>query len=321
MKKQCICFCAAAFLACAAPAAFAGERLSYATGGTSGTYYPIGSAMASVITKNVEGVEVTAEATGASIANLKMMRAGDVDMMMGASNNTYAGYAGEPPFDDKPVSTVRGVMSLYPEIFQFVVLKGSSLGRIEDLKGRKVAVGAPGSGTERTAKMILEAHGLTYDDINPQFLNFSEAITSLKDRLIDCAILGAGVPTSAVMDAATLLDVDLLPLSEDKTPALLKDRPYLAVYAINAGTYRSLDKDVQACGSPALWSVRHDLPEDLVYAMLKAVFEHMSTIAESHAQARTMSLQNALIAMSVPLHPGAARYYKEQGIDVAPYLK
>jgi TRAP transporter TAXI family solute receptor len=115
--------------------------------------------------------------------------------------------------------------------------------------------------------------------------------------------------------------VDLLPLSEDKIPALLKDRPYLAVYAINAGTYRSLDKDVQACGSPALWSVRHDLPEDLVYAMLKAVFEHMSTIAESHAQARTMSLQNALIAMSVPLHPGAARYYKEQGIDVAPYLK
>ena len=321
MKKVIVSFCAAALLLCGASAALAAERLSYATGGTSGTYYPIGSAMASVITKNVKGVEITAEATGASIANLKMMRAGDVDMMMGASNNTYAGYAGEPPFDDKPVSTIRGVMSLYPEIFQFVVLKSAGFTKIEDLKGKKVAVGAPGSGTERTAKMILGAHGLTYDDINPQFLNFGEAITSLKDRLIDCAILGAGVPTSAVMDAATLLDVDLLPLSEDKTPALLKDRPYLAVYTIKAGTYRSLDKDVKACGSPALWSVRHDLSDELVYDMIKAVFDNMPTIAESHAQAKTISLENALIAMSVPLHPGAAKFYKEKGVDVTPYLK
>jgi TRAP transporter TAXI family solute receptor len=93
------------------------------------------------------------------------------------------------------------------------------------------------------------------------------------------------------------------------------------VYPIPAGTYRSLDKEVKACGSPALWSVRHDLPEELVYNMLKAVFDNMSIISESHAQAKTMSLQNALIAMSVPLHPGAAKYYKEQGIDVAPYLK
>lgn len=321
MKKLFVSLCAATLLLYGATEAFAAERLSYATGGTSGTYYPIGSAMASVITKNVKGVEVTAEATGASIANLKMMRAGDVDMMMGASNNTFAGYAGEPPFDDKPVSTIRGVMSLYPEIFQFVVLKGAGIAKIEDLKGRKVAVGAPGSGTERTAKMILEAHGLTYKDINPQFLNFGEAITSLKDRLIDCAIIGAGVPTSAVMDASTLLDVDLLPLSEDKTPALMKDRPYLAVYTIPAGTYRSLTKDVKACGSPALWSVRHDLSDELVYNMLKAVFDNLSTIAESHAQAKTMSLKNALIAMSIPLHPGAAKYYKEQGVDVTPYLK
>ncbi len=300
----------------------ADERLSFATGGTSGTYYPIGSAMASVITKNLTGVEVTAEATGASIANMKMMRSGDVDMMMGASNSTYGGYAGEPPFDAaSAVTTIRGVMSLYPEIFQFVVLKSSGIKSIEDLKGKKVAVGAPGSGTERTAKMILEAHGVTYADISPQFLNFSEAITSLKDRIVDCAIIGAGVPTSAVMDASTLLDVDLLGLSEDKVPALLKDRPYLAVYTIPSGTYTTVKEDVKAAGSPALWSVRHDLDDELVYNMLKVVFEHLETVAESHAQAKSMTLDSALTAMSVPLHPGAARFYREQGLDVEPFMK
>jgi TRAP transporter TAXI family solute receptor len=317
--KKIVSFCAAALLVCGASSA--AERISFATGGTSGTYYPIGSAIASVISKNLSGVEVTAEATGASVANMKMMRAGDVDMIMGASNSTFGGYAGEPPFEGQAVTTIRGVMSLYPEIFQFVVLKGAGIAKIEDLKGKKVAVGAPGSGTERTAGMILAAHGLTYKDINPQFLNFSEAITALKDRIVDCAVVGAGVPTSAVMDASTLLDVDLLPLSEDKVPALLKDRPYLAVYPIPAGTYRSVTKEVKAAGSPALWSVRDTLPEDLVYNMLKTVFEHLSVVAESHAQAKTMSLESSLSAMSVPLHPGAARFYKEKGIDVTPYLK
>ncbi len=320
MKKAFVSLCIAIFLLCGSTA-LAAERLSFATGGTSGTYYPIGSAIASVISKNLKGVDVTAEATGASVANMKMMRAGDVDMMMGASNSTYGGYAGEQPFEGQAVTTIRGVMSLYPEIFQFVLLKGSVISKIEELKGKKVAVGAPGSGTERTAKMILAAHGLTYNDINPQYLNFGEAITSLKDRLVDCAIVGAGVPTSAVMDASTLLEIELLSLSEDKIPALLKDRPYLAVYPIPAGTYRSVNTDVKACGSPALWSVRHDLSEELVYNMLKTVFDNLSFIADSHAQAKNISLDSALTAMSVPLHPGAARYYKEKGIDVTPYLK
>ncbi len=301
--------------------AVAAERLSFATGGTSGTYYPIGSAIASVITKHVPGVEVTAEATGASVANMKMMRAGEVEMMMGASNSTYGGYAGEPPFEGKAVTGIRGVMSLYPEIFQFVVLKNSGIRTMYDLKGKKVAVGAPGSGTERTAKMILDAHGLTYKDISPQYLNFGEAITALKDRIIDCAVLGAGIPTSAVMDASTLLDISLLPLEKDKIPVLLKDRPYLAVYPIPAGTYRSVDTAVDAAGSPALWSVSEKLSDDLVYTMLKAVFDHMPVIADSHAQAKTMSLKTALTAMSVPLHPGAAKFYKEKGIDVTPYMK
>lgn len=320
MKRVFASLCVLTILLCSSTA-FAAERLSFATGGTSGTYYPIGSAIASVISKNLKSIDVTAEATGASVANMKMMRSGEVDMMMGASNSTYGGYAGEHPFEGQSVTTIRGVMSLYPEIFQFVLLQNSGVSKIEELKGKKVAVGAPGSGTERTAKMILAAHGLTYEDINPQYLNFGEAITSLKDRLVDCAIVGAGVPTSAVMDASTLLAIDILSLSEDKIPALLKDRPYLAVYTIPAGTYKSVNVEVKAAGSPALWSVRHDLSEELVYNMLKTVFDNLSFVAESHAQAKTITLESALTAMSVPLHPGAAKFYKEKGIDVSPYVK
>ena len=238
---------------------YGGRALLFRYRRNGGTYYPIGSAIASIITKYVPGIEVTAESTGASVANSKMIREGKVELMMGASNTSFGGYSGQPPFENEPVENIRGIACLYPEIFQFVVLKGSNLKTAKDLAGKKVAVGAPGSGTERTAKMVLEAHGLDYDKFSPQFLNFGEAITALKDRLIDCAVIGSGIPTSAVVDASTTLDIQLLTLDADIMNEFLKERSYLAMINIPAGTYR-VDEDVAVVASPALFVAREDLP-------------------------------------------------------------
>ncbi|MDD3767744.1 MAG: TAXI family TRAP transporter solute-binding subunit [Aminobacterium colombiense] len=300
--------------------AMAVERYSFATGGTAGTYYPIGSAIASIITKYVPGIEVTAESTGASVANLKMIREGKVELMMGASNTSFGGYSGQPPFENEPVENIRGIACLYPEIFQFVVLKGSNLKTAKDLAGKKVAVGAPGSGTERTAKMVLEAHGLDYDKFSPQFLNFGEAITALKDRLIDCAVIGSGIPTSAVVDASTTLDIQLLTLDADIMNEFLKERSYLAMINIPAGTYRGVDEDVAAVASPALFVAREDLPEDTIYQITKAFFDHLDVVADSHVQGKMITFETALSAMSIPLHAGAAKYYEEKGVDVSKWV-
>lgn len=296
------------------------ERYSLATGGTAGTYYPIGSAIASIITKYVPDIEVPSESTGASVANLKMIREGKVEMIMGASNTSYGAYSGQAPFEKEPVDNIRGIACLYPEIFQFVVLKDSNLKSVNDLAGKKVAVGAPGSGTERTAKMVLEAHGLSYDKFNPQFLNFGEAITALKDRLIDCAIIGSGIPTSAVVDASTTLDINLLTLDANVMQNFLKDRSYLTMITIPGGTYRGVDNDIPAVASPALLIVRKDISEEVVYQITKAFFDHLDIIADSHAQGKMIRFETALSAMSIPLHSGAAKYYTEKGVDVTGWV-
>ncbi len=313
LRKAAVVFLVVAFLGTAV-AAGAVERLSLATGGTAGTYYPIGSGIASIVMKHVPDLEITAESTGASVANLKMLRDKRVDMIMGAANTSWGAYEGHPPFDGEPVKNIRGIACLYPEIFQFIVLDGSGMKDIYDLKGKKVAVGAPGSGTERTAKMVLEAHGLTYEDIDEQFLNFGEAVTALKDRLIDCAIIGSGIPTSAVVDASTTLDIDLLALDVPVMKEFMADRPYLTLINIPGGTYRGVDEDVTAVASPAILSAEKDLSEDTVYQITKAIFEHLDELAAIHAQGKMIKLETALSAMSIPLHPGAEKYYKEVGV-------
>ena len=301
-------------LFCVSGSAYATERLSLATGGTAGSYYPIGSGIASIVMKNVPGIEITAESTGASVANLKMLREKKVELILGASNTSWGAYKGEPPFNDKPVTNIRGIACLYPEIFQFIVLKNSGMQSIPDLKGKKIAVGAPGSGTERTAKMVLEAHGLTYNDVEEQFLNFGEAVTALKDRLIDCAIVGSGIPTSAVVDISTTLDIGLLKVDETVTKSFLKGVPYLSWIEIPADTYRGVTTGILTVASPAILSAEAGLGEATVYKITKAVFEHLGDLAAVHAQGKMITLKTALSAMSVPLHPGAEKYYREVGV-------
>lgn len=289
------------------------KKVSVATGGTAGTYYPIGAAITAIITKYVPGVEATAEATGASVANLKMIADKKVDFIMGAANTTLSAMKGEAPFE-KPIDNIRGITSLYPETFQFVVLKSSNLKTIYDLKGKKVVVGAPGSGTERTAKLMLEAHGIAYGDIKPQFLSFGEGVTALKDRLVDCAIVGSGIPTSAVVDASATLDINLLEVDSEAFKKIAANIPDLTLVTIPEGTYKGVNKDIITVASPALLSTHKDMDTELVYQITKEIFTHLEEIKGAHAQGKNVTLENALKGMSIPLHPGAEKFFKEKGV-------
>jgi len=184
---------------------------------------------------------------------------------------------------------------------------------LKDLKGKRVVVGAPGSGTERTAKLLLEAIGISYNDIKPQFLSFAEGVTALKDRLVDCAIVGAGTPTSAVVDASATLDIDLLNVEEEAFNKVAKDTPYLMMVKIPSGTYKGVG-DVLTVASPALLITHKDMDADVVYRITAAIFDHVADLQASHAQGKSISLQSALKGMSLPLHPGAEKYFKEKGL-------
>ncbi|NPV70438.1 MAG: TAXI family TRAP transporter solute-binding subunit [Firmicutes bacterium] len=297
------------------PAPEAGKKkLSMATGGVTGTYYPIGAAIAKVISTKVPGLEVTAEATGASVANLKMMRSGDVDLILSASNTAFGAFKGEKPFDDGAVKNMRAIMALYPEVFQFVTRKDSGIKSIADLKGKKIVVGAPGSGTERTAQMILAAYGLSYNDIKPEFLSFGEGITAMKDKLADVVVIGAGIPTSAVVDASSSLPINLIELDQAKLADLFKKEVYLTGVTIPAGTYKGIDRDVFSAASPALLLVRENMDEETVYRITKAIFENIQAIAEAHVQGKTITLENAVKGVSIEFHPGARKYLQEKGV-------
>ena len=196
--------------------------LNIATGGTAGTYYPIGGAMAEILNKEIPGMNASAQSTGATVQN-------DI---------TYYAVNGTEMFQDKKVDNIRGIASLYPETCQFVTLDKSGIKSIKELKGKRVAVGAAGSGAEANARQILEAYGITYNDIDVQYLSFAEGASALKDGNVDAAFLTAGYPTSSIQDIASQNKVRLLPIDADKADALIAKYPFYTKTTIWATTSR-----------------------------------------------------------------------------------
>ncbi|WLR51699.1 TAXI family TRAP transporter solute-binding subunit [Bacillus tianshenii] len=291
------------------------QNLTIATGGTTGTYFPVGTAIGQAMSKS-DQFKVTAQSTGGSIANLRMIKQGEVELILSAANTGFAGYKGEDPFKE-PIENIRAIAGLYPETFQFIVKKDSGMKTIDDLKGKRVAVGSPGSGTERTGKLMLEAHGITYDDIKPEFLGFGEAVTALKDGGIDAAIIGSGVPTAAVVDASSSMEIDLLNVDKEKFESFIEDEPFVITNTIPAGTYEGVDYEVTTAASPAMLLTSTEMDEEAIYNLTKTMFENINVIQEAHVQGKNISLDTALKGISIPLHPGAEKYYKEEGKDVS----
>ncbi len=295
----------------------AAERqfVAIATGGTGGTYYPLGGALAQMLSNNVDGLIVTAQSGNASVANCNLISRGQIETAFSQANTTYWSYSATGILKDaQPITNLRGIASLYPETIHIVALKASGIKTIEDLKGKKVGVGAPNSGTAADAEIILNAHGLTFDDIKADYLSFNEVAQRLIDGQIDAGFTTAGFPTSSIINIATKRDIVLIPMSAEKIKELVEAIPYYGATVIPGGLYKGVDEDVPALATPALWICDAKLSPTLVYKMTKALWEHRDVLEKVHSQGKNITLETALDGIGIPLHPGAELYYKEVGL-------
>jgi TRAP transporter TAXI family solute receptor len=315
MRKVTLLFAAAAALA-ASPAQAQQRRLSIATGGTGGVYYPLGGGLANVLSRAIPGVEATAEVTSASVDNIKLVAAGKADVAFTLGDTAADAVNGVGKFKEKV--PVRALAVIYANKSQWITVEGTGITRIQDLKGRRIATGAPGSGTEIIAMRILEAYGLNPDkDVTREKLSVSESVNAIKDRKIDAFFWSGGVPTAAVTDLAATPGIKMKLLDHaDVIPKLVqKWGPLYVKGTIPAKSYPGQDADCQEADVWNLLVVSEKMDDQLAYQITKAVFENKAELAGVHAEAKNLSLDNQYaVGSPVPFHPGAARYFAEKGL-------
>lgn len=287
--------------------------ITIATGGTSGVYYPIGGALSTLFEEEL-GVASSVQATGASVENVNLIDSGNAEIALITGDTAVQAYEGTGPFEEQgSVESVLGIAALYNNYVQIVTTEETGINTFEDLKGRKVGVGAPNSGTELNARMMFEGHGMTYDDVTPDYLSFAESVDQMKNGLVDAAILSSGLPNSAILDLATTHNAKLIPISDEAFDYLLNKYAFLQKSVIPAGTYGN-EEDVPAFAITNALVASSELPEEVVYLLTKTIFENLEYIHASHNAAKDITLETALNGLSIPLHPGAERYYKEVGL-------
>jgi TRAP transporter TAXI family solute receptor len=315
MKHQLSVLTLAVSLLALAPAAPAAERLSLATGGTAGTYYPIGGAMAKAASKS-GAITVTSESGNASVANINLLGKKEIELGMVQNDVYFWAYNGEHMFTDKAVKNLRTVMALYPEDVHIVVTKASGIKSTADLKGKRVSVGAAGSGVEADAQMIVKVTGITYSDFDAQKLDFAATATRFKDNQIDAGFLTTGYPSPAIMDIATTKDITLIDFDDAFLDKLGKAYPYFVPHIIPGGTYKGIDKDTKVPAVVAIVATHDGVSEQVIYEFLKGVFDNLGDVQIAHAKAKEITLQNAINGLPRPLHPGAVKFFKEKGLKV-----
>ena len=294
------------------------QRLSIATGGTGGVYYPYGGGIAKVIGESIPNVEATAEVTAASVDNLKFLRNGESDLaftLADTLDDALQGRGGFETFGKVPAETLA---ALYTNYTHLVTVAGSRIESLADLRGRVVSTGAAGSGTEIIAMRVLEAAGLKPKvDVQPQALGVSESVQALKDNKIDAFFWSGGLPTAAVLDLANTPGITMKMLANDAVlPALQKAYGPGLYYrvVVPRAAYVDLEADVPVVGVTNLLVVNQSMDEDLAYQITKALFERQSELIAIHPQAKLLTLETATGNSPAPFHPGAIRYYRERGV-------
>lgn len=288
------------------------KKLTLATGPSTGTYLPVGKAIASVLNQSNAGVEVTAEITPGSTANIDILKEGRADLAIVQNDVAYYAMNGTEMFEgQEPVKLFR-LTGLYPEACQFVVLKESNIRSINDLKGRRVCVGAEGSGMETNTRQILAVHGITYKDILPQYLSFAEGMLALRAGNVDVVCLAAGHPTSIVRDVSKHAELRLLPIEQDKINELKAKLPFYTEIVIPAGTYQGMTEDTLTVAVMATLVCTDKVNEKMGYNITKAIFSNLPPIHGSHAMGEQITSANGTKGASIPMNPGAEKFFNEQ---------
>ncbi|HEX3096202.1 MAG TPA: TAXI family TRAP transporter solute-binding subunit [Usitatibacter sp.] len=305
---------AAAFAAALAFPASAAQYVNILTGGTSGVYYPLGVALSQVYGKALPDSKVSVQSTKASAENLNLIEAGRGELAFTLGDALSDAWKGNAEAGFKaPLKKLRAVASIYPNYVQIVATADSGIRTLADLKGKRISVGAPKSGTELNARAVLKAAGLSYSDFSKvEYLAFGESVELMKNRQLDVTLQSAGLGVSSLRDLATSMKIVVVPIPADVV-AKVGDPAYKPTM-IPAKTYEGQDRDVPAVAIGNVLVTNESVPEQTVYLMTKALFENLPALLAAHNAAKDIKLEHATEGFAVPLHPGAARYYKEKGI-------
>ena len=298
------------------------ERLVLSTAGTSGVYYIFGGEIAAMLNEHIDGVEITTQSSDGSKANILALQEGEADIAWTQNDVMSYAYAGTDDFGGKPIDDFSAIGSIYPEVIQIVVAKDSGIKSVADLKGKNVGIGAVGS--YFNAVQVLELAGMTLDDIQPQYLSFAESAESFQNRQLDAFFVVGAYPHASVVDAAYKRDIDILSFSDEEIAALQEMYSFYVSDVIPAGTYEGLDSEVKVPAISAVLVASNDLSEETVYQITKNLFENVDELTNSKKE--YMSLETAVQGIPISqtdaangvtdgsFHPGARKYYEEQGI-------
>lgn len=304
---------AAATLAIAATA-HAEEFITVLTGGTSGVYYPMGVALSQIYGKAMPGAKTSAQVTKASVENLNLLQAGRGEIAFTLGDSLSDAWKGNEEAGFKvPLKRLRTIAAIYPNYIQIVANADSGIKSLADLKGKRIAVGAPKSGTELNARDILKAAGMSYKDFaKVEYLPFGESVELMKNRQLDATLISAGLGVAAIRDLATAVKIVLVPVPADVV-AKIGDAAYLAG-TVPATTYSGQTEAVATVAVQNFLVSHEGVSTDAAYKMTKAIFEHLPDLQAAHAAAKAITKENAAKSPPAPLHPGAEKYYREVGL-------
>jgi len=289
------------------------EFINILTGGTSGVYYPLGVGLSEIYAEGIPGARTQVQSTKASVENLNLLQQGKGELALALGDSVKMAWEGNTDAGFKgPLDKLRGIAAVYPNYIQIVATKESGIKTLADLKGKSVSVGAPKSGTELNARAIFAAAGISYDDFaKTEYLPFAESVELMKNRQLDATLQSAGLGVASIKDLSTSIAVQMVEVPADVVAKL--GAPYIDA-TIPAGTYDGQDGDVKTTAVVNFLVTREGVSDDTAYAMTKLLFENLPKLEAAHKAAAQIKLENALKGMPLPLHPGAERYYKEQGL-------
>lgn len=313
MKKLFTVALALVLLVAFATTASATTYLGLATGGTTGTYYALGGEMAALWMSKVADVDVSAQTTGGSKANIILINDGDAELGTVQNDVMYYAYQGDQDFfEGQVIDSFTAIGSLYPELVQIVVAADSDIQTIADLKGRSVGIGAVGSGVSFNAIQILANAGLTLEDIDEQYLSFDESAVAFQNQQIECFFVTSGLPNTSIVEVDTKRPVRLLGLDEAAMESLMASYSFYVPVTVEAGTYSGMAEEVTVPAVNAVLIAANSVDEEVVYQLTKALYENAEEL--TNAKKSYITVENAVEGIPTPFHPGAERYFKEIGL-------
>lgn len=313
LRRSGLALAAAVVAAVASAAAYADTYVNILTGGQAGVYYPLGVALEKIYAENVEGARPSVQSTKASVENLNLIQAGRGEIAFTLGDSLKHAVEGDAEVGfAQPLDKLRTVTAIYPNYVQIVASKESGIKTLADLKGKRLSVGAPKSGTELNARAILAAAGISYEDLGKvEYLPFAESVDLMKNRQLDATLQSAGLGVASLRDLANAVEITVVEVPKEVVEKI--GAPYQAA-TIPAGTYQGQEADVATASVINYLVTRSDLDEETVYQMTRALYDNLDQMVAAHAAAKSIKLDQSATVSPAPLHPGAERFFKEKGV-------